>query len=151
MWCALLLLTQAIAPDPRVVPDPNRYLLVKKDVMPSGPLPLHAVAPAFPDELLASTQVTIVVVLVVVDRQGLVRRTTAVEGGDTKARKPALDAASQWVFEASVGGMAERSIRLSFTFRTLPSWAPPEEVTTVFSYKYDVEVRKVVRPGGEEP
>ena len=148
MLIAVLLLTQAISPHP--TPDPTPYLLIKQELTPRGPFPVWAVAPIFPTELLPKVQVTTVIVDVLVDRQGLVRRATVVEG-DTKAHKAAIKAAQQWVFEPLVAGLPERPVTLSFTFRTLPAWAPPEELVTVFGRKYGVEVRALVASVASEP
>jgi TonB family protein len=150
-WIASLLLAQVIAPDPRITPDSRRFLLLKSESVPRGPLPLHAVAPVFPIELVASIQVTTVVVDVVIDEQGRVRSAIVVEGNGAKAREAAMRAAPQWLFEPSVGGMPQRPVRLSFTFRTLPEWAPEDELTTSFSNKYEVEVRRKVAPRPTKP
>jgi TonB family protein len=139
-----MVLAQAAISDPKLIPNPAPYLLLKKDSLPRGPIAGNAVAPTFPVELRAITQVTTIPIDVAIDRQGRVRRAKVVGIGNQEAQRAAMRAAIQWLFEPTVEGQSERTVRLSFTFRTVPAWAPPDELTTVFRNKYDVEVRAVV-------
>jgi hypothetical protein len=48
------------------------------------------------------------------------------------------------MFEPNPRDVSERSLALSFTFRTLPAEAKPEELVTVFTQDRGVEVRATV-------
>jgi TonB family protein len=141
MLIAALLLTQAITAPP--TPDPSAFLLIKSHSAAIQLPQLKAVAPTFPAELRAAVQVTRVVVDVVVDGHGRIAR-ASIRRGDERAHQAALRAAIQWMFEPDPRDVSERSLALSFSFRTLPAEAKPEELVTVFTQDRGVEVRATV-------
>ena len=147
MLIEALLLAQAMAPPP--TPDPKRYLLVnsRRAWRPSTSM---LTAPSFPTELLTAVQVTTVVIDAIVDPEGRVIRATIVKG-DARAHEAALGATIQRGFEPLAKGNSDRTVTLSFTFRTLPATASAKELEPVFSDKYRVEVRARVATPPSEP
>jgi len=83
-----------------------------------------------------------VMVEVQVDGNGAVTSARALSGHPL-LRVPAVKAARRWTFAHCDPCRVERTIRLTFIFRTMPRGTPEEELTPVFSSPYQVEVRRV--------
>jgi hypothetical protein len=138
MGLLLMLLLQAIPPE--------RFLLTRADPAPSGPGALQAVAPSFPEELRESSKPITVVLEVEVDGQGRVVRARAAEGGNQAAVDAVFRAVYQWHFTSRDVGATKQPVKLAFIFRTMPVGTSPDELTTIFRDKYEVEVRALRRP-----
>jgi hypothetical protein len=107
---------------------------------------MQAVAPSFPETLRDSTTPVTVVLEVEVDDQGRVVRARAVEDANAGAVQAGLRAVYQWQFGSRDVGATKKPIKLVFVFRTMPVGTPPDELTTIFRDKYEVEVRAVRKP-----
>jgi hypothetical protein len=138
MWLLVLLLSQVIPPE--------RYVLVKGDPLPPGPFPVHVVAPAFPDELASTIKVITVVIEAEIGSDGLVHKAAVSAGKSLKAQEAALRVTPQWRFQWAKAESAGRPVKLVFVFRTMPLGTPPDEITTIFRDKYEVEVRRLRPP-----
>lgn len=130
-----LLMMQAAGPD--------RYLLWKSERnVPTGPYPVAVVAPVFPEGLTTGAKGETVALDVEVDAAGRVSRSVVVGLAENQvAAQSALRALVQWRFEH--GTQASRPIRVVITYRTMPVGTAPDQLTTIFRDKYEVEVRKV--------
>ena len=54
------------------------------------------------------------------------------------------ETAKRWVFAPAAEGKRERTVRLTFVLRIMPKSTPWDELTTIFTTPYQVEVRHEV-------
>lgn len=101
------------------------------------PSVLIAVTPVFPATAVATNTSGTVLIEVEMNAAGEVTSTRSVSGHPL-LRKSAENAARRWRFTSTANA---RTRQLTFAFRLLPKDTPPEELTSVFTPPYQVEVR----------
>ena len=108
-----------------------------------SPTVIAAVAPAtYPPVARASNAHGEVIIEVQIDSQGNVLSTKVISGHPLLT-KVSEEAAKQWKFSSLQGSAKERSVRLTFDFRSVDKGPKPQyELTTVFVPPYKVEVQQ---------
>jgi hypothetical protein len=108
-----------------------------------SPAVLQAIAPAFPIPDKGNIAAGGVVVEVHVDSRGTVTQAKAVSG-HPDLYSLCERAAKRWLFAAAPDSHL-RIVRLTFVFRIMDVLTPPEELGTIFSFPYKVEIRSIGR------
>lgn len=108
-----------------------------------APLVVKAVAPPFIPFIFGKTGSATVVVEVTVDLDGKVSESRIVEASLFRD-KAFEETAKKWVFAPAVDGKKGRKARLTFILRIVEKSTPWDEVTTIFTSPYQVEVRHEV-------
>lgn len=101
------------------------------------PSVLIAVTPVFPATAVATNTSGTVLIEVEINAAGEVTSARSVSGHPL-LRKSAENAARRWRFASAANA---RTVLLTFTFRIVPNDTSPEELTSVFTPPYQVEVR----------
>jgi hypothetical protein len=128
-----VLLAQVSSPDP--------YVLWKSPLADAPPgAVLKAVAPTFPNELLAEPGEDSVSLDVWLNESGLVRRSRATSGSPP-AQVAAQIAVSRWLFQPLPGPSQTSPLQVTFIFHTVAADASEETLPTVFRAGPTVEVR----------
>ena len=118
-----------------------------QDVTSERPAVIKAVAPLYPRAFKGTLgEVDIggeVSVEVRVDESGEVRSADVLTGR-VPFRSFAITAAEQWRFARAQDGGGWRTVKLVFSFRTMPRSAPYSEMGAIYSFAdvYQVEVRR---------
>ena len=107
------------------------------------PAVVQAVAPPFIPFTFGKTGSATVVVEVTVDSEGKVIEARTVEFSLFRD-KIFEETAKKWVFAPAADGKRERTVRITFVLRIMPKSTPWDELTTVFTTPYQVEVRHEV-------
>jgi len=106
------------------------------------PVVAIAVAPAFLPFVFGKSRDERVVIEVKIDKAGEV--ISAKTGEFTRYTDDSFEAtAKRWRFDPSQES-EERSARITFLFRTLPKGTPENELTPIFTYPFQIEVRHEV-------
>jgi TonB family protein len=104
---------------------------------------VKAVAPPFIPFIFGKTGSATVVVEVTVDPEGKVIEAHTVEASLFRD-KAFEETAKKWVFAPAAEGKKERTVRLTFVLRIMPKTTRWDELTTIFTTPYQVEVRHEV-------
>lgn len=105
------------------------------------PSVVRAVAPVYPHIAAVAGASGTVIVEAHVDARGVVMSVRTVQGLRLLGAA-AENSARLWVFTPASGQSGVRVVRLTFTFKLMPSDAAPEELSQVFMLPYHVEVRR---------
>jgi len=112
---------------------------------------IQAVAPPFIPFIFGETGKATVVVEVKIGPDGKVNEAHIIEAS-LFADKSFEDTAKRWLF-VPADGKTQRTARLTFMLRIMPKGTPWNELTTIFTTPYQVEVRHEVfdRPTNSDP
>ncbi|HUQ32492.1 MAG TPA: energy transducer TonB [Pyrinomonadaceae bacterium] len=105
-----------------------------------SPAVIAAICPTFPPIARAAHVGGEIQVEVNINAEGEVTSAHATSGHPL-LRKSAEKAAKRWQFTTSMESSSKRAAQLTFVFRVMPRCSKSEELTSVFSPPYKVEIR----------
>jgi len=106
------------------------------------PVVVEAVAPAYPIFLGNPNPSGRVDVRVQLNEEGRVTEAHAINGHPL-LQLVAEPAAKRWRFEPTISNAQSRSALITFLFNIMPKGTPAEQMTTIFSRPYQIEVRRL--------
>lgn len=112
-----------------------------KIIQDNQPVVVEAVAPAYPIFSGIPDPSGRVDVKVELDEEGRVSAAHAINGHPL-LQLVAEPAAKRWRFEPTISSVRSRSALIAFLFRIMPKGTPADQMTTIYTPPYQIEVRR---------